>query len=219
MTEPEPRPIGTWQEAEERATAWMRDWGFFDAKVTRGGADGGVDVVASKALAQVKWKRASTGRPAVQGLVGARMANQHQQLFFFSLGGFSRQAVEYADKMGVALFRYDALGRVMPMSPAARKVVDERWVAENYRSASQLKFLGAGFVALIAGVIVLAGWVASRKPPTIPDDEDVLLGALMWAVPFFLYALAKLFQGLSIRRRGRKRAETLGLPASGKTRS
>lgn len=220
MTEPEPRQITTWQEAEENAAVWMRDWGFFDAKVTQGGADGGIDVKASSALAQVKWKRAATGRPAVQSLVGARMGDQHRSLFFFSLGGFTRQAVEYARKMDVALFGFDSFGRVTPMSPAARRVVDENWVAANYRAASRWQFGCAGFAFLVAIAIFAALLIAIRAQPESAASivEDNGSGVAVWTLLFLLVGLFKLSKGLLIWRRGRQRAARLVPPSEGRTR-
>ncbi len=44
------------------AATRMRELGFSDATCTGPGADGGVDVRATGALAQVKWKRGMAGR-------------------------------------------------------------------------------------------------------------------------------------------------------------
>ncbi|WP_411157656.1 restriction endonuclease [Nocardia puris] len=60
--------IRTPQEAERNAAARMREMGFADAAVTAGGADGGVDVRASRAIAQVKWRGGMVSRPEVQKL-------------------------------------------------------------------------------------------------------------------------------------------------------
>lgn len=101
----------------------MRAWGFADAAVTRGGADGGVDVWSKHALAQVKFEAHATGRPALQRLYGARGTDHHKQLLFFTGTGYSRDAQTYADAVGVALFTYTPVGDVAPVSVAAVAIV------------------------------------------------------------------------------------------------
>ncbi|WP_454340073.1 restriction endonuclease [Streptomyces ambofaciens] len=48
------RTIRTWQDAELAAVDHMRSIGFVEAQVTGSGADGGIDVIAHDAIAQVK---------------------------------------------------------------------------------------------------------------------------------------------------------------------
>jgi hypothetical protein len=119
---PRPRAVQSWKSAEENAAAWMRHWGYRDARVTAPGADKGVDVRASKALAQVKYEAAHVGRPALQRLVGAR-GRLDRELFFFSGAGYTNAAQEYAREMGLALFVYDLAGGMKPVSAEARRIV------------------------------------------------------------------------------------------------
>lgn len=115
------RQIHTWQDAELNAAAWMRHWGYPDAVAVPGGADGGIDVRARRALGQVKFQGAPVGRPALQQLVGARMRTS-QMLFFFTGSNYSKTACEYADQMGIALMRYDPWGRMTPVNAVAARV-------------------------------------------------------------------------------------------------
>lgn len=124
MPTPPPRQIDSWQAAEENAAAWMRHLGFHDARVTQGGADGGIDVWATGALAQVKWEAMQTGTPALQRLVGARRLDHHKQLLFFSGAGYSAPAVDYADAMGIALLKYDLNGHVTPIGATASGLLE-----------------------------------------------------------------------------------------------
>ncbi|WP_405859944.1 restriction endonuclease [Streptomyces sp. NBC_00090] len=48
------RSIRTWQDAELAAVDHMHGLGFTDAQMTGAGADGGIDVIARDAIAQVK---------------------------------------------------------------------------------------------------------------------------------------------------------------------
>lgn len=105
--------------AEQIAAHAMRQMGFSDAVETPVGPDGGIDVQATGAIAQVKWRSAQTGRQDIQALVGARGLEHHLELLFFSASGFSAKAVAYATLMGVALFTFDVRGNLTPVGPAA----------------------------------------------------------------------------------------------------
>lgn len=120
---PAPRQINSWEMAEQNAADWMRYWGYADARVTQGGADGGVDVTSRSALAQVKFEARQVGSPTLQRLVGARRNAHHKQLMFFSGVGYARPAIEYADAMEIALFTYDLLGAVTPVNPRGEAIV------------------------------------------------------------------------------------------------
>lgn len=84
--------------------------GFKDATLTPGGADGGLDVVASRAAAQVKNHATPVGAPAVQQLRGA--AHGHAHCLFYSRSGYTPAALKYADQAGVSLFSFSGAGTV-----------------------------------------------------------------------------------------------------------
>lgn len=113
-------------EAEYVAAAIMRDHlGFKDAAVTTASGDGGVDVVAKQAVAQVKHWGSQVGRPAIQQLYGARGVDHSKKMVFFCSGGYSRQALAYANEVGVALFTFDAAGSYEAMNEPAEALVEE----------------------------------------------------------------------------------------------
>jgi hypothetical protein len=114
--------VHSWQDAERLAASWMRSNGFRGAAVTQGGSDGGVDVKAPGAIAQVKRESKPVGRPALQRLAGARGRAQTLQMLFFSSSGYSPAAIEYAGLMDLALFTYTPGGLVSPLNNAARRV-------------------------------------------------------------------------------------------------
>lgn len=99
----------TWQMAELLATAHMAGLGFTDARATGRGTDGGIDCVATGAVAQVKNWATPVGSPEVQKLRGAAY---QVTAIFYSLSGYTRAAELEAERAGVALFRYDAANRV-----------------------------------------------------------------------------------------------------------
>ena len=114
--------IRDWQSAELAAATWMRDFGYRDATASPGGSDAGIDVHASRALAQVKYRRSTTGRPDLQRLIGATHtqpqstpdAVQHEtpDLLFFTLSGYSDPAYAYAEHHQIALFTYTERGEL-----------------------------------------------------------------------------------------------------------
>ncbi|OZE78244.1 hypothetical protein CH305_17040 [Rhodococcus sp. 15-649-2-2] len=70
------------------------------------GADGGIDVDSSTAVAQVKQTRAQVGRPDVQRLYGVACSLNNVALFF-SANGYSLDARAWADRYGVELHESD----------------------------------------------------------------------------------------------------------------
>lgn len=144
--------ITTPHQAELNARDLLVSWGYPDAVATTGGADGGIDVRSSRALAQVKWKGGGTGRPDVQKLVGARGTGS-QQLFFFSAAGYSKQAVDYADEVGVALFTYDPTGAATAANPTAKLVLERATTPTTGDEVVDWMFIGV----LVAAALVLAG--------------------------------------------------------------
>jgi hypothetical protein len=100
----------------------MRSIGFLDASLTGFGADGGIDVRSSWGVAQVKAEMKPVGRPAVQQLAGVASVEGCDALFF-SLAGFTPDAIEWADRAGVALFRFDLQGDPTAVNPAAVSLV------------------------------------------------------------------------------------------------
>lgn len=124
-TRPAPMRIRTPADAEEAAARWIRYWGVDDALVTAAGADGGKDVDAREVVAQVKAHANPIGRPDIQNLYGVATAEGKTPLFF-SLSDYTRQASEWADQVGVALFLFDLEAVPEPVNLAARRFVNDR---------------------------------------------------------------------------------------------
>ena len=118
------------KEAEAAALKWMRKMDFVGAKLTQGGADGGVDVTSKVAVAQVKAEARPTGRPAVQRIHGVAVSVGRKALFF-STGGYTAQASKWADEAGVALFVLDEYRRVSPSNVHGQRIVDGRLASSN----------------------------------------------------------------------------------------
>lgn len=116
--------VDTWQEAEGLAVWHMRTMGFTGVALTVGGADGGVDVSADGAVAQVKFTSAPIGGPVVQQLRGAAHAAKHA--LFYSLSGYTTSAVAFGDAAGVALFTFDRTAGVSAANTTGRHMLAER---------------------------------------------------------------------------------------------
>src|SRR5205814_6276880 len=105
-------------DAEEVAAEWMHRLGFGDARCRGGGTDGGVDVRSQGAVAQVKAQLTPVGRPELQALYGVARSEGRRPLFF-SLMSYTAAALGWADEVGMALFRFDHAGLVVPVNAPA----------------------------------------------------------------------------------------------------
>lgn len=105
-----------WKDAEGVACQYMRENGFGDdAKVTATGPDWGIDVSASKSVAQVKAWAKPVGSPEIQRLAGAAAFADavlhvppkplHRRfMLFFTTGDYTPSAYEVARLLKVALY-------------------------------------------------------------------------------------------------------------------
>ncbi|MDT9591613.1 restriction endonuclease [Nocardioides zeae] len=121
-----PREVSDWEIAEGLGAAWLVYLGYSDARVTAGGADGGLDVLGEDVAAQVKFKAHQVGAPAVQQLYGAGARGGSRDLHFFTGTSYSQQAIDYADATGVALWLFDWPGGVRPANEVASLALSDR---------------------------------------------------------------------------------------------
>lgn|GEM_PF-2918629 len=105
---PEAQPFGvSHRGAESLACAWMRHLGVADAEVTQYAGDGGIDVDSMKFVAQVKNLEGSVPVAQVREIFGVATAEGKHALLFTS-GTLSIEGIAFADRVGMAVFRYDA---------------------------------------------------------------------------------------------------------------
>ncbi|MEU5525165.1 restriction endonuclease [Streptomyces sp. NPDC047860] len=119
---PPERLIREARDAELIAVEWMRYLGFDDAVATPVGADGGIDVVSTRAVAQVKMEGKPTGRPVVQQLHGVAI-HEDKTGVFFSLAGYTTHARNWAQTSGIVLFRFDHQGAAEPVNAIAHELL------------------------------------------------------------------------------------------------
>lgn len=105
---PQALPLGvSHRGAEELCAQWMRYFGQVDATTTAYVADGGIDVMSSDFIAQVKNYSGSVGVAPIREILGVSMVDGRKPLFFTS-GTYASGAIEFANKSDVALFMYEA---------------------------------------------------------------------------------------------------------------
>ncbi len=88
---------------EQYCAEWSIYLGYRDAKVTRAVKDGGYDIAASKMIAQCKFQELPVGVRPIRELHGVSAALGKQALFF-SLNGYSRDAVIEAGQFKMQLW-------------------------------------------------------------------------------------------------------------------
>ncbi|PPJ02256.1 restriction endonuclease [Nocardia cyriacigeorgica] len=115
--------IKTFAQAEQNAARQMRALGYTDARVTPPGPDGGIDVLSSTAVAQVKWRGAQVSRPDLHRLYGARGGRHHLDMLFFAASKYSRPAIQYANEVDIALFEYSPTGELDPVNRSAQRII------------------------------------------------------------------------------------------------
>jgi len=96
--------------------------GYRDSRLCRKGPDGGVDVSASDAVAQVKAGDTPTGRPIVQQLYGIA-DQQGKKAVLFTVAGPTEEATAWADQGHVAIFQLDLAGRVRALNSHAQEML------------------------------------------------------------------------------------------------
>lgn len=154
----------------------MRYWGFVDASVTGGSADGGIDIISIGALAQVKFEAHQVGRPTLQRLVGASRRSD-RLLLFFSGAGYAAPAIEYAEEMEIALFKFDLLGRMAPANGIAqfvlRKFEEIRQQEEAAMQAAQQALARQQVTTGTAGgpSLVIGPVVPAQRPAVYTDRQ------------------------------------------------
>lgn len=112
-----------WQLAEVLAATHMQSIGFSDSETTGSGTDKGLDVIADSAVAQVKAHNTPVGAPDVQRLRGA--SHGKKEALFYSLSGYTLQALEFAENSGVSLFTFDSSNNVEPANSRALRLIVE----------------------------------------------------------------------------------------------
>ena len=102
---PAARLIRTPRDAEEYAAEVMEAIGFTNVRLSPVGPDGGIDVTSDEALAQVKLEGRRSTREQLQRLTGITLT-QGTAAIFFSLAGYTKAALDWAEATDMALFEF-----------------------------------------------------------------------------------------------------------------
>ena len=124
------RPAGpsTWlttaAAVQAAAIGWLVSLGHAGASVSRpiGGPRTACTITSASATAHVSFGVPVTHIPALEDLV-ADARSPELGLLHFTSGSYSEEALEYADRFGLALFTYDRAGRVSHANAAAMSAI------------------------------------------------------------------------------------------------
>lgn len=122
-----PRQPRTGEEAEKYAAEHLHSLGWPDAAPSGSTAAADVDIIGGRPdnviVAQVVLTRAPTEARSVCAVRGAGHAYDARTVALFSLAGFTQDAVEWADRVRVALFEFAADGSIRPHGKHAAELV------------------------------------------------------------------------------------------------
>ncbi|MFI5622665.1 hypothetical protein ACIA03_04280 [Nocardioides sp. NPDC051685] len=122
-----PRQPRTGEEAEKRAAEHLHSLGWPDAAPSGSTAAADVDIIGGRpdnvVVAQVVLTRAPTEARSVCAVRGAGYAYDARTVALFSRAGYTSDAVEWADKVRVALFEFASDGSIRPHGKHAAELV------------------------------------------------------------------------------------------------
>lgn len=93
-------------DAEHIAAKWMRFLGAVNCRVTQQTRDGGADVSSTSHVAEVKHHQSPVGVVFIRQIFGVA-TSQAKRAAFFSLSGYTKSAIQFADANDICLFQYD----------------------------------------------------------------------------------------------------------------
>lgn len=96
----------TSRDAEYVAAKWMRFLGAQNCDVTQQTRDGGADVSSNSHLVEVKHHQSPVGVVFIRQIFGVA-TSQSKKAAFFSLSGYTKSAIQFADENDTCLFQYD----------------------------------------------------------------------------------------------------------------
>ncbi|GGU46583.1 restriction endonuclease [Nocardioides albus] len=117
----------TGEEAEKYAAEHLHSLGWPDAAPSGSTSAADVDIIGGRpdnvVVAQVVLTRSPTEARSVCAARGAGYAYDARTVALFSRGGFTTDAIEWADKVRVALFEFAADGSIRPHGKHAAELV------------------------------------------------------------------------------------------------
>lgn len=96
------------KRAERLCADWLRSRGERSAETTKDGADGGIDIISNRYVAQVKNYKGSVPVQAIREIHGVASATGRKAMFFTS-GNYTKEAINFANSVDMPLIKYDAI--------------------------------------------------------------------------------------------------------------
>lgn len=105
---------------------WCVYFGHKNVRVTRSTKDGGIDVYGDGFIAQVKLQELPVGVRAIRELAGLVSIRSKALGYFFTVNGYSIQAIAEANELGIAIFVVKPFhAEIIPKSEMANLIVED----------------------------------------------------------------------------------------------
>jgi HJR/Mrr/RecB family endonuclease len=109
---------------------WCVYFGHRNVRVTRSSKDGGIDVHGDGFIAQVKLQELPVGVKAIRELAGLVSIRSKAIGYFFTINGYSAQALAEANELGLAIFIVRPFqAEIIPKSELAALIVEDAKLA------------------------------------------------------------------------------------------
>jgi hypothetical protein len=109
------------KEAETHVGQILKFYGLEGVNKTRYSRDGGIDVESNTAVFQVKHQAAPVGVQVLREIFGVAAA-EGKRAGVFAKTGFTKEALAFAEKTGIAVFRY--IPNVRGMTPLSSHLLE-----------------------------------------------------------------------------------------------
>jgi hypothetical protein len=109
------------KEAETHVGQILKFYGLAGVNKTRYSRDGGIDVESETAVFQVKHQVAPVGVQVLREIYGVAAA-ERKRAGVFAKTGFTKEAIVFAEKTGIAVFRY--IPNVRGMTPMSSRLLE-----------------------------------------------------------------------------------------------
>lgn len=141
------------EEYENYCRLFLHSWGYLDAEVTRFVKDGGIDVESEDLVVQCKHITGNVRAPEVQAIFGIA-AQKSKQAVVFSSGGFTKDAIVFANSAEVALFSLrERDGKARALNKAAEEIAGAETSFTDLPSNRTTGQTGGGLMSRLKGAL------------------------------------------------------------------
>lgn len=160
---PLPVPAGvSHEEYEDYCRQVVVSWGYLDAQTSRYVRDGGIDVESEELVVQCKHVAGNVRAPEVQAIFGIA-SSKGKRAVVFSAGGFTKDAISFANEAGVALIRLkERDAKPLPENRAAEELIGNQ---TSFTQSPEISSPSAPKRTLLERI-------RDHGPPTHADEDD-----------------------------------------------